>query len=79
MPHDFGVHRLRISGGSCATAHRIAKRFDHRMRTSMTGNPPRHVHGWTFKSLPPTAAQTFRMRGRKGAKTVRFDYLVPNG
>ena len=40
---------------------------------------PKHVRGFTFKSLPPTAAQTYSMRGRKGEKTIRFDYVVPNG
>jgi hypothetical protein len=79
MAKTFGVHRLRISGGSCATAHRIAKRFDHRFRTSQSENPPRHVHGWTFESLPFKAAQTFRLRGTEGARVVRFNYLVPNG
>jgi len=40
---------------------------------------PEHVRGFTFKSLPPTAAQTFDMRGRKDGRTIRFDYVVPNG
>jgi hypothetical protein len=29
--------------------------------------------------LPPNAAQTYNERGRKGTKTIRFDYRVPNG
>ena len=40
---------------------------------------PRHVAGFTFTTLPPNAAQTYRERGRKRAKTIRFDYRVPNG
>jgi hypothetical protein len=40
---------------------------------------PKHVEGFTFKTLAPDAAQTYNERGRKGAKTIRFDYVVPNG
>jgi hypothetical protein len=40
---------------------------------------PRHVAGFSFKTLPANAAQTYRERGRKGTKTIRFDYWVPNG
>jgi hypothetical protein len=37
------------------------------------------VSGFSFKSLPPDAAQTYRERARRGATTIRFDYRVPNG
>jgi hypothetical protein len=40
---------------------------------------PRRAGGYTFTSLPPNAAQTFRLRGRHGTTTIRFDYRVPNG
>ena len=40
---------------------------------------PRSVDGFSFKSLPPDAAQTYRERGRRRATTIDFDYRVPNG
>jgi hypothetical protein len=40
---------------------------------------PREVAGFTFTTLPPNAAQTYRERGRKRTTTIRFDYRVPNG
>ena len=40
---------------------------------------PKQVEGFTFKTLAPTAAQTYNERGRKGKTTIRFDYRVPNG
>ena len=42
-------------------------------------NRLRPLTGFSLKSLPPDAAQTYRERGRRGATTVRFDYRVPNG
>jgi hypothetical protein len=83
-PDDFGVFKLRITGGRCSTAHRVAKRWMKRFEADLRDGDadfklPRHVLGFTFKSLPPDAAQTYNMRGRKGAKTIRFDYVVPNG
>ena len=32
-----------------------------------------------FTELPPTAAQTYRLRGVKGTTRINFDYVVPNG
>lgn len=82
-PNDFGVFKLRITGGSCSTAHRVAKRwmtrFERNIRSEGKLKLPKNVEGFSFKSLPPTAAQTFNMRGKKGGKTIRFDYVVPNG
>jgi hypothetical protein len=40
---------------------------------------PRSVAGFTFTTLAPNAAQTYRERGRRRATTIRFDYRVPNG
>ena len=40
---------------------------------------PRKVAGFRFTQLPPNAAQTYRLRGRNGTTTIRFDYRVPNG
>jgi hypothetical protein len=83
-PNDFGVFKLRITGGKCTTAHRVAKKWMTRFEKDLrdgdaTFKLPKHVLGFTFKSLEPNAAQTYNMRGRKGAKTIRFDYVVPNG
>ncbi|MBI5106016.1 MAG: hypothetical protein HZB46_13735 [Solirubrobacterales bacterium] len=81
-PKTFGVFRLRITGGSCTTAHRVAKtwmtRFEADLRRGRV-RLPKSVLGFTFKTLAPNAAQTYNERGRKGTTTIRFDYVVPNG
>ena len=79
MPHDFGVWRLKVTGGTCATAHRVAKTWQRRFERSPTARLPRTVRGFRFRQLPPNAAQTYRLRGTRAATIVRFDYVVPNG
>ena len=81
-PKTFGVFKLRIDGGRCATAHRVAKAWMKEFEGNIENgrdDVPREVAGFTFKTLRPNAAQTFRERGRKGSGTIRFDYVVPNG
>jgi hypothetical protein len=79
-PKTFGVFKLRITGGRCTTAHRVAKAWMEKFEASQDQvKLPRHVAGFTFTTLPPNAAQTYRERGRKRTKTIRFDYRVPNG
>ena len=81
-PKTFGVFKLRVTGGTCRTAHRVAMSWmDHFEGNLLRGHVrlPRLVEGFRFTSLPPTAAQTYNMRGRKGSTTIRFDYVVPNG
>jgi hypothetical protein len=81
-PNDFGVFRLKVTGGRCATAHRIAKiwmrRFEANLRAGRV-KLPRSVRGFAFKTLRATEAQTYRERGVRRATTIRFDYRVPNG
>ena len=83
LPNDFGVFRLRITGGRCRTAHRVAKAWMDEFETNIRKRGklviPKEVKGFTFKALAPTAAQTYNERGRKGRTTIRFDYRVPNG
>jgi hypothetical protein len=56
------------------------RRFEKDIRDGDTEvHTPKHVKGFAFKELKPNAAQQFNMRGRKGAKTIRFEYFVPNG
>jgi hypothetical protein len=83
-PKDFGVFRLTIKGGSCTTAHRVAKTWQTRFEKVLRDPDaklvlPKKVKGYTFKTLKPNAAQTYRLRGVKGSSTIRFDYVVPNG
>ena len=68
-PKTFGVFHLRVTNGSCATAHKAAKAY----------KVPKSAGGFTWTELPPTAAQTYRLRGVKGKTRVNFDYVVPNG
>src|SRR4051794_16833986 len=73
-PKDFGVFRLRIAGGSCATARRIARAWMKDFEAALKNGRvrlPKHEGGFTFRTLKPTAAQTYNERGRKGSTTIR--------
>jgi len=82
-PRTFGVFHLRIANGTCTTAHRVANawmtRFEDNLRERGAVKLPRRVEGFAFTSLPPTAAQTYRLRGMKSTTRINFDYVVPNG
>ena len=81
-PKTFGVFKLRIDGGGCETAHRVAEKWMDRFEANLADGRvklPKRVEGFTFVSLPPREAQTYRLRGRDDARTIRFDYVVPNG
>jgi hypothetical protein len=81
-PKTFGVFKLRITGGTCRTAHRVAKTWMKRFEANIKAGHvklPRSVEGFTFTTLRATEAQTYRERGRRRATTIRFDYRVPNG
>ena len=81
-PKTFGVFDLRITDGTCRKAHRVAKAWMAKFELNLLLGEvklPRRAAGFTFTSLPPDAAQTFRLRGRNGTTTIRFDYRVPNG
>jgi hypothetical protein len=81
-PKTFGVFRLQITNGTCSKAHRVARSWMAEFELELILGRvklPRRVAGFSFTSLPPNAAQTYRERGRKGATTIRFDYVVPNG
>jgi hypothetical protein len=81
-PKTFGVFKLRITGGNCGTAHRVAKAWMERFEANVRAGRvklPRSVAGFTFTTLPANAAQTYRERGRRRTTTTRFDYRVPNG
>jgi hypothetical protein len=82
-PRAFGVFKLRIAHGRCATAHRIAQdwmtRFEASFRHPGPLRVPRRVDGFRFTTLPIPEVQAFPERGRKGATTVWFDYRIPNG
>jgi hypothetical protein len=79
LPNDFGVWRLKVTRGTCATARRVARTWQRRFEQSPSARLPRTVRGFRFRELPPNAAQTYRLLGRRGATVVRFDYVVPNG
>ena len=79
---NFGVFKLTITGGSCTTARSVAKAWMKRFEASILAGgakTPKRVLGFTFVTLPTTAAQTYRERGRKATTSIRFDYRVPNG
>ena len=81
-PKTFGVFKLQVTGGSCATAHRVAKRWMERFEADLQAGRvrlPKSVSGFTFRELEPNAAQTYRLRGRRDETSIRFDYVVPNG
>jgi hypothetical protein len=81
-PKTFGVFKLRIAGGRCTTARRVARAWMREFEANIEDGRvelPEEVRGFTFTELPPNAAQTYRLRGRRGSKTIRFEYVVPNG
>jgi hypothetical protein len=81
-PKTFGVFHLKVSGGTCATAHRVARDWKRRFQAAErkgTLKLPEHVDGFAFSQVPVHAAQTFGMKGVRAATTLRFDYVVPNG
>ena len=81
-PKTFGVFKLRITGGRCRTAHRVAEAWMDEFEANIRAGRvklPRQVLGFSFTTLPATEAQTYRERGRRRATTIRFDYRVPNG
>ena len=81
-PKTFGVFKLTAEGASCARAHRVARSWMAEFELNLLLGKvklPRKVAGFSFKSLPPGEAQTYRLRGRRGGTTIRFDYRVPNG
>jgi hypothetical protein len=81
-PKTFGVFQLRITGGPCATAHRVAaawmKRFEAAFRAGRTV-VPRSVAGFRFTTLPAHEVQAFSERGQSATATIWFDYRIPNG
>jgi hypothetical protein len=81
-PKDFGVFKLRITGGTCATAHRVAKAWMKKFERNLHNGSekrPRSARGFSFTDLPSHEAQTFRERGRRDLTTITFKYRVPNG
>lgn len=81
-PKTFGVFNLKVTGGTCATAHRVAKDWMKRFEANLKAGHdklPRLIDGFSFKNLPAHEAQTFTEQGTKGATKIRFDYRVPNG
>lgn len=81
-PKTFGVFKLRVAGGGCASAHRVAKDWMSRFEASFRAGHlrlPKAVDGFSFTNLSVHAAQTFGERGRMGHVTIWFDYVVPNG
>ena len=81
-PKTFGVFKLQITNGTCRKAHRVARTWMAEFELELILGRvrlPRKVAGFRFTSLPPDAAQTYRLRGRRGTTTIRFDYVVPNG
>jgi hypothetical protein len=81
-PKDFGVFKLRISGGTCSTAHRVAKSWMTKFERNLHNGSDKRPHkarGFAFTELPVKEAQTFRERGRRDATTITFKYRVPNG
>lgn len=81
-PKTFGVFALRVTGGACPTAHRVAaawmRVFESHLRAG-SEKLPRDVLGFRFTNLPAHEAQTYSERGRRGTTSIRFDYRVPNG
>lgn len=73
---------IAIAGGTCKTAHQVAKDWKTRFESALRAGRlkvPKSLDGFSFTSLPVNAAQTYNERGTKGETTIRFEYVVPNG
>jgi hypothetical protein len=80
-PNTFGRFELRVTGGTCATAHRVAKAWMRAFEANIaraSTKLPRSAAEFSFTTLPATEAQTYRERGRRGSTSIRFDHRVPN-
>jgi hypothetical protein len=80
-PKSFGVFDLKVTGGTCATAHTVAKDWMKRFEGLRAGHLrlPRSIDGFSFTTLPAKEPQEYRERGQKRGTTIRFEYRVPNG
>jgi hypothetical protein len=81
-PKAFGVFGLKIDGGSCTTAHRVAKAWMKAYEANIArGNEtrPRSAAGFRFTTVPNHKVQELSERGTRGAVTVRFAYRIPSG
>jgi hypothetical protein len=81
-PKTFGVFQLKIAGGPCATAHRVAQDWMRRFEAAFRAGRlvvPRSVDGFRFTTRPIPEVQAFPERGQAGATTIWFDYRIPNG
>src|ERR1700760_472380 len=66
-PRAFGVFKLHIANGSCATAHRVAKSWMARFEAAFRAGHlvlPREAGGFTFRASPAHVPQTYHARGR---------------
>jgi hypothetical protein len=82
QPKFFGVFNLTITGGTCATAHHVAKDWQKQFEANVKAGhdkKPRLMDGYAFKTLDAHEAQAFIEQGTKGRTTIRFKYRVPNG
>lgn len=81
-PKTFGVLRLTITRGTCATARRVAKAWGKAFEANITAGRdtrPIRAAGFAFNELKVMRPQEYRLRGRRGTTSMRFDYRVPNG
>jgi hypothetical protein len=81
-PKTFGVFRLKATHTSCATAHEVAKDWKKRFQANQNHGKdtlPKQVDGFIFTTFETHAAQTVGMKGRRGAATLQFRYVIPNG
>src|SRR3954464_12785599 len=76
-PKDFGVFKLSIGGGTCPTAHRVAKTWMKKFERNLHNGSekrPRTVRGFTFTSQAANEPQTFRVKGTRDLTTISFKY-----
>ena len=65
-PKTFGVFKLRITGGRCATAHRVAKIWMEKLEASIHGSGPLKVGSDPAQPLEP-----LRLRGAQRLSATR--------
>src|SRR4051794_23706981 len=59
-PNTFGVFKLHVTGGTCKTAHRVAKAWMSKFEANLKAGSeklPTSAAGYTFAQLPVHEAQ----------------------
>ena len=81
-PKTFGVFRLRVTGGSCTTAHRVAKAWMTKFEANIdngSGARPKSAAGFTLHRVAAERRPDLPPARHQAKTRINFDYVIPNG